>query len=113
LLVGRNGRSEVGVSLRFDVELNGVRVPLELSDGALSAIAAALPRDEQSCWPEWMNVETVARYLDVSPERIRKLKARREIPFHQEGPGCRVLFRRAEIDNWMSGARHRTRGGGA
>jgi excisionase family DNA binding protein len=48
-----------------------------------------------------MNTSTAARYLDVSPERVRKLQARREIPFAQEAPGCRVSFSRRELDAWM------------
>ena len=51
--------------------------------------------------PEWMSVESAARYLDVSPERVRKLVARRTIPHYQEGPGCRVFLRRRELDEWM------------
>jgi len=48
-----------------------------------------------------MNVATCARYLDVSPERVRKLVATRRIPYSQEAPGCRVFFRRSELDEWM------------
>jgi excisionase family DNA binding protein len=55
--------------------------------------------------PEWMNVETAAAYLDCTPERLRKLIARREIPFHQEAPGCRIFFRRQELDEWMTASR--------
>ena len=58
-------------------------------------------------WPEWLSVETAAAYLDVSPERVRKLQARGELPFYQEGPGCRVLFRRLELDEAMSRWRQR------
>lgn len=60
-------------------------------------------------WPEWMSVETAANYLDVTVERVRKLKDRREIPYYQEAPGCRVFFRRSELDEWMSGFRRATR----
>jgi excisionase family DNA binding protein len=63
-------------------------------------------RNEQA-WPRWMAVETLARYMDASPERIRKLVARRRIPYVQEGPGCRVFFDRHEIDRWMGGFRQR------
>lgn len=59
--------------------------------------------DEAS--PEWMNVETAAKYLDCTPERIRKLVARREIPYHQEAPGCRIFFRRQELNEWMAASR--------
>lgn len=54
---------------------------------------------------EWLSIETAARYLDVSPERVRKLVARRAIPHYQEGPGCRVFLRRRELDEWMSRSR--------
>ena len=64
-------------------------------------------------WPEWMSVEMAARYLDFSEERVRKLKESRRIPFHQEGPGCRVFFRRTELDEWMRAFRHPVRGGDA
>jgi excisionase family DNA binding protein len=64
---------------------------------------------EHEAWPEWLSVETAARYLDVSPERLRKLQARREIPYHQEAPGCRVLFRRRDLDEWMTGFRQPAR----
>ena len=53
----------------------------------------------------WMNAETAARYLDCSVERIRKLKERRELPYHQEGPGCRVLFHKSDLDEWMDNVR--------
>jgi excisionase family DNA binding protein len=90
------------VTLTIHVELNGVRVPFVLDDDALAAIAAALERPiDDSARQEWMNVESAARYLDVSPERVRKLVARREIPFTQEAPGCRVFFSRSDLAAWM------------
>jgi excisionase family DNA binding protein len=49
-------------------------------------------------WPEWMSVKTAAAYLDVSVERVRKLAARGALPYYQEGPSCRIFFRRDEID---------------
>lgn len=60
-----------------------------------------------AAWPEWMSVETAARYLDVSPERVSKLKARGLLPCYQDGPGCRVFFNRRELDEAMAGLRAR------
>ncbi len=71
---------------------------IAVSERLLPALHAA----GEERWPEWMAVETAARYLDVSPHRIRKLVSRREIPFHQEDKGCRVLFRRGDLDDWMA-----------
>jgi excisionase family DNA binding protein len=56
-------------------------------------------------WPQWMSVTTASRYLDVSPERLRKLIARRQIPFVQEGRGCRVSLSRHDLDQCMRGQR--------
>lgn len=94
------------MSVVVSVVLNGVAVPVELGDEALAAIAAALPaptgRDE---WPAWMPVERAAEYLGCSCERLRKLAARRQIPFSQEAKGCRLEFCREELDEWMRSRR--------
>lgn len=41
---------------------------------------------------------------------LYKLTSARTIPFHQDGPGCKLWFQRSELDEWRqnSGAR-RTR----
>jgi excisionase family DNA binding protein len=49
----------------------------------------------------WLDVEKASTYLNCSPERIRKLVGRREIPFHQDRPGGRLFFNRRELDAWL------------
>jgi excisionase family DNA binding protein len=107
----RCGRQDVApVSVEFTWTL-----PPEALDGLAAAIVERLapmlaelgPSDR---WPAFMSAETAAAYLDVSVERIRKLKDRREIPFIQEAPGHRVLFARGDLDAWMASMR---RGGDA
>lgn len=93
------------MSVVVSVLVNGVPVPLELGDEQLAAIAAELPAPAQEAWPEWMSLATAARYLDVSPERLAKAKQRGKVPCYQEGRGCRILFRRAELDEWMGAHR--------
>jgi excisionase family DNA binding protein len=94
--------------------VSGVELRLVLDDGQLATLRDALPPVEVAStvepWPEWMSAETAARYLDITVERIRKLKERGRIPYHQEGPGCRVFFKRTDLDAWME--KHR-RGGDA
>jgi excisionase family DNA binding protein len=68
-------------------------------------IVVAKMQAEAKSWPEWMSITTAAAYLDVSVERVRKLQARRQLPFHQEAAGCRVFFRRTELDEAMSRVR--------
>jgi excisionase family DNA binding protein len=92
-----------------------IELPGELVEAIVAAVMEhvierlALHESAGDAWPAWMSVETAARYLDVSPERLRKLQARRHVPFHQEAPGCRVLFSRTDLDEWMTGFRQPAR----
>jgi excisionase family DNA binding protein len=99
------------VSLAFEV-------PTELVEAIASRAAEiVLERlaSEQPDGGRWMSVETAAAHLDVSVERVRKLIARRELPFYQEAPGCRILLSRSELDGWMQSFRQKPdlRGGDA
>lgn len=96
--------------LRVNHESLTIEIPSSTFDAIVAAAAGRAlellgSQLDQEAWPEWMSVERAAKYLDVSPERLRKLQARREIPFHQEAPGCRVFFRRHDLDDWMSAFR--------
>lgn len=87
-----------------------------LADAIAERLGAAIDpgdRSEVQRWPAFMSVETASAYLDVSVERIRKLKERQEIPFIQEAPGHRVLFARRDLDDWMASLRRGRRGGDA
>jgi excisionase family DNA binding protein len=68
-------------------------------------LARLADRDNGDAWPEWMSIPTAARYLDVSPERVRKLIARHALPAHREAPGCRVFLRRRDLDATMEALR--------
>ncbi len=56
---------------------------------------------ETDPWPGWMDVPTAARYLSVTPGRVRKLIAARRLPYSQEAPGCRVLIERRALDEHL------------
>lgn len=89
----------------------GKGISIELRPAAIRAIAEQVAailqpaRTVKELWPEWMSVETASRYLDVSPERVRKLAARGAIPSYSEGRGCRRFFKRSELDECMGGLR--------
>jgi excisionase family DNA binding protein len=69
---------------------------------AARVLAQLAERDDRDgAWPEWMSVETASRYLNITPERLRKLKQRGKLAYYQEGVGCRVFFRRADLDEAM------------
>ena len=73
----------------------------QLVDVVVERVLDELRERDPGGWPQWMSADTASRYLDVSVERVRKLIARREIPFVQEAPGCRVFLGRHDLDAWM------------
>ena len=53
----------------------------------------------------WLHARGAAEYLGVHRDTLRKLAAQRAIPTHQDGPGCKLYFRRDELDEWRRTAR--------
>jgi excisionase family DNA binding protein len=58
------------------------------------------PRDRRT--DQWMTTQEAAEYLRLSVHAMHRLTSARQIPFHQDGPGCRCWFRRSELDAWRS-----------
>lgn len=54
---------------------------------------------------EWLDARDAAEYLGVHRDTLRKLAAQRAIPAHQEGAGCKLYFRRDELDDWRRTSR--------
>ena len=56
----------------------------------------------------WLDARSAAEYLGVHRDTLRKLAAERAISYEQDGPGCKLYFRRADLDAWRrSGGRPR------
>jgi excisionase family DNA binding protein len=49
---------------------------------------------------EWLDSRSAAEYLGVHRDTLRKLAAEHAIPVHQEGRGCKLFFRRSDLDDW-------------
>jgi excisionase family DNA binding protein len=49
---------------------------------------------------DWMDARSAAAYLGIHRDTLRKLAAQRAIPVHQDGPRCKLYFRRDELDDW-------------
>jgi excisionase family DNA binding protein len=54
---------------------------------------------------EWLDTREAAEYLGVHRDTVRRLAAERVMPSEQEGPGCKLFFRRSDLDAWRCGAR--------
>lgn len=49
---------------------------------------------------EWLDSEAAAAYLSLPRSTLHKLTAERAIPFEQDGPGCKLYFKRSALDAW-------------
>jgi excisionase family DNA binding protein len=57
---------------------------------------------------DWLDSRHAAEYLGVHRDTLRKLAAERAISSEQDGPGCKLYFRRSDLDAWRrSGGRPR------
>jgi excisionase family DNA binding protein len=57
---------------------------------------------------EWFDSRHAAEYLGVHRDTLRKLAAERAILSEQDGPGCKLYFKRSDLDEWrQSGGRPR------
>lgn len=64
----------------------------------------------------WFDTRDAAEYLGIHRDRLRRLAAEGSIPVEQGGAGCKLYFRRSELDAWrcpgasavvsMGGRRH-------
>jgi excisionase family DNA binding protein len=57
---------------------------------------------------EWFDSRHAAEYLGIHRDTLRKLAAERAIPSEQDGPNCKLYFRRSDLDAWrLAGGRPR------
>ena len=82
-----------------------------LDDVALQRLAERLlpyiDRRTRASEDRWLSAKDAAAHLGLSVHALHKLSAAREVPFEQDGPGCKLWFRRSDLDRW------RQRGGPA
>lgn len=83
----------------------GVPLTVTLDAGLLEELvqritARVLERLEATT-TSWMNLETTANYLDWPKKRLYNLVAKGQIPHRKQGG--RLLFNRAELDQWLDG----------
>ena len=81
----------------------------QLADVLAAKVAAAIAQrmgSEDEHADEWFDSRHAADYLGIHRDTLRKLAAERAIPSEQDGPGCKLYFRRGDLDAWRrSGGR--------
>ena len=61
----------------------------------------------------WLTAKEAASYLGITTTALHKHTSARTIPFEQDGPGCKLYFRAAELDDWRRGIYPRNDGNGS
>lgn len=72
----------------------------EVAERVAAAVVARLGADAGEPIPEWLDSRRAAEYLGVHRDTLRKLAAERAIPAEQDGRGCKLFFRRSDLDTW-------------
>jgi len=76
-----------------------------LADLVAERLGVRLSDEATQTADEWMDARSAAEYLGIHRDTLRKLAAERAVPVHQDGPGCKLYFRRGELDEWRRSSR--------
>lgn len=83
----------------------------QIAERVAQRLAALIDRSsttECAGGADWFDSRHAADYLGIHRDTLRKLAAERAIPSEQEGPNCKLYFRRADLDAWrLAGGRPR------
>jgi len=83
----------------------------QLAERVVERLGAADGRsagDDSMGKDDWFDSRHAADYLGIHRDTLRKLAAERAIPSEQDGPNCKLYFRRFDLDEWRrSGGRPR------
>jgi excisionase family DNA binding protein len=72
----------------------------KLAARVAAAVVERLGRASNDDAAEWLDSRSAAEYLGVHRDTLRKVAAERAIPVHQDGRGCKLFFRRSDLDEW-------------
>ena len=67
-----------------------------LAERVAAVVAERMSATEEPA-DEWLDSRHAADYLGVHRDTLRKLAAERSIPCDQDGPGCKLYFRRCDL----------------
>ena len=72
----------------------------QLADLVADRIATRLAGPRTSQKDEWLDTRRAAEYLGIHRDSLRRLAAERAIPTEQAGAGCKLYFKRSDLDGW-------------
>ena len=75
----------------------------DLADLVAAKVIDRLARLENAAPDEWLDTRSASEYLGIHRDSVRRLAAERAIPAEQAGAGCKLFFRRSDLDAWRRG----------
>ena len=97
-LVERPSTLSLGATSDGDAVLNQLLV--QLADLMADRVAAQLVAPARQRADEWLDTRRAAEYLGIGRHSVRRLAVERAIPTEQAGVGCKLYFRRSDLDEW-------------
>ncbi len=70
-----------------------------LADLVAAKVIDRLARQETAV-DDWLDTRGASEYLGIHRDSLRRLAAERAIPAEQAGAGCKLFFRRSDLDVW-------------
>jgi hypothetical protein len=77
----------------------------QLAELVAERVAARLAEPQRHRADEWLDSRRAAEDLGIGRDSLRRLAAEGSIPTEQAGVGCKLFFRRSDLDAWRCNAR--------
>jgi excisionase family DNA binding protein len=77
----------------------------QLAELVAERVVARLAEPTRQAPDEWLDSRRAAEYLGIGRDSLRRLAAEGAIPSSQAGVGCKLFFRRSDLDWWRCSAR--------
>jgi excisionase family DNA binding protein len=72
----------------------------QLADLVAARVIDKLARPDNAAGDDWLDTRGASEYLGIHRDSLRRLAAERAIPAEQAGAGCKLFFRRSDLDVW-------------
>ena len=72
----------------------------QLADLVAARVIEKLVRADNAPDDDWLDTRDASEYLGIHRDSLRRLAAERAIPAEQAGAGCKLFFRRSDLDAW-------------
>jgi excisionase family DNA binding protein len=77
----------------------------QLAELVADRVVARLAEPRRRAPDEWLDSRRAAEYLGIGRDSLRRLAVEGAIPSEQAGVGCKLFFRRSDLDLWRCSAK--------